>query len=304
MKGYKAMKKETRRTNREKIFTVEVPSGLLEFLVASQPERPKGKVKSELEHKLVSVDGKVITKYDYHLRAGQQVRIGTFTPDYKKNISGAPDIIYEDDELLVINKPAGMLAIANEKERELTAYHIAMEYVRARNSHNRIFVVHRLDRDTSGVIVFAKNEAIKRALQDNWDNCAKFRGYVAVTEGVPKPEEGRVENFLRETESHLVYAAKMGDGKLAITNYKVRKKTDSYALVDVNIETGRKNQIRTHMSGLGFPIAGDKKYGAKTNPAHRLCLHANRLVIIHPYTEEEMVFESPVPKKLLQVLKQ
>ncbi len=287
-----------------KIFFADKPSELLKFLIEAQPERPKGKIKSELEHKLVSVDGKIVTKFNYPLKAGQKVSIGTFTPKYSK--APLPDlkIIYEDNDLLVIDKPAGMLAIANDKERNITAYHLAMEYVRTKNSRNRIFVVHRLDRETSGVIIFAKNEAIKYALQKNWENTALLRGYTAVVEGIPQPETGRIENRLRETESHLVYAAKKGDGKLAITNYKVRRKTDDYSLLDIDIETGRKNQIRVHMSGIGNPIAGDKKYGAKTDPAHRLCLHAGKLVIIHPYTGEKMTFVSPVPQKILKIMKQ
>ena len=292
-----------KQDKKDMVFTVNEPSELLKFLVGSQPQRPKGKVKSELEHKLVSVDGKIVTKYNYPLKAGQTVTIGNFTPAYSKAPVSDLKIIFEDDELLVIDKPAGMLAIANEKERNITAYHLAMEYVRGKNSRNRIFVVHRLDRETSGIIIFAKNENIKHALQDNWDSIAKFRGYTAVTEGVPQPESGRIENYLRETESHLVYPAKMGDGKLAVTNYKVRKKNDEYALLDVDIETGRKNQIRAHLSGLGTPIAGDKKYGAKTNPVHRLCLHAGRLEIIRPYTEEKMIFTSPVPQKIMKIFK-
>lgn len=297
------MDKKAKKPVGETVFTVEKPAGLLEFLFSVQPAKPRGKVKSEMEHGLVSVDGKAVTKYNFPLKIGQTVRIGTYTPKFVKTEISGLDIIYEDDELLAVNKPAGMLAIANEKERDMTAYHLAMEYVRAKNSHNRIFVVHRLDRDTSGVLIFAKNETIKHALQDDWDNLAKLRGYTAVTEGVPQPREGRIENYLRETESHLVYAAKMGDGKRAVTNYKVRKNNDAYALVDVNIETGRKNQIRVHMSGLGCPIAGDKKYGAATNPVHRLCLHAGKLVIVRPYTDEEMVFTAPVPKKILQLVK-
>lgn len=297
------MEKRSKKAAREAVFTVEKPSALLEFSFTAQPDKPRGKVKSEMEHGLVSVDGKVVTKHSFPLRAGQTVRVGTYSPKFSKaDISGL-DIIYEDGELLAVNKPAGMLAIANEKERDLTAYHLAMEYVRAVNSRNRIFVVHRLDRDTSGVLIFAKNEDIKRALQDNWDNLAKLRGYTAVTEGTPQPRRGRIENFLRETDSHLVYAAKMGDGKRAVTNYSVRKSNDSYALVDVNIETGRKNQIRVHMSGLGCPIAGDRKYGAATNPVHRLCLHAGRLVILHPFSGAEMVFTAPVSKKILQIVK-
>ncbi len=293
------MKKNEEKT---RIFTVEQQNELLKFLYEMQPDRPKGKVKSELEHKLVSVDGKPVTKFNYLLHKGQKVTIGTYTPKFEKVTSPDLDIIYEDDELLVINKPAGMLAIATETERTMTAYHLAMEYVRMKNVHNRIFVVHRLDRDTSGVLIFAKNEEIKRALQDNWDECARFRGYAAVVEGCPMPKEGRIENKLRETDSHLVYTAKMGDGKLAITNYRVRKSTENYSLVDVDIETGRKNQIRVHMSDMGCPIAGDKKYGASTNPVRRLCLHANKLIIAHPYTGEELIFSTPIPKKMMQAL--
>lgn len=298
-----ANQKKPQKSPKELTFTVETPAGLLEFLTASQPSKPKGKVKSEMEHGLVSIDGRTVTKYNYPLKTGQTVKVGAYVPKFDRKVPVGLDIIFEDDELLAVNKPAGMLAIANEKERDMTAYHLAMEYVRERNSHNRIFVVHRLDRDTSGVLIFAKNEVIKHALQDNWETAAKLRGYVAVTEGTPEPREGRIENYLRETESHLVYAAKMGDGKLAVTNYKVRKSSPDYALVDVDIETGRKNQIRVHMSGMGCPIAGDKKYGAATNPVHRLCLHANKLVIVHPYTDEEMVFTAPVPKKMLQLVK-
>ena len=278
-------------------FTADAPCGLLELLIQKQPSKPKGKVKSEMEHGLVSVDGKIVTKYNHPVKPGQTVRIGTYAPEFKKNKSPLLDIIYEDGDFLAINKPAGMLSMATEKERQETAYRLAADYL-----HGRIFILHRLDRDTSGVLVFAKNRELRDALQDNWDSAAKLRSYVAVTEGVPSPEQGRIENMLRETETHLVYIASGGDGKRAVTNYKVRKKNDSYALVDINIETGRKNQIRVHMSSLGCPIAGDKKYGAKTNPAHRLCLHANKLVIVHPFTGREITFESLVPKKMLKIL--
>lgn len=279
-------------------FTVKEETPLLEFLIKYQPEKPKGKVKSEMEHGLVIVNGRAVTQFNYMLKEGQTVAVGTYTPKYGREETPPLDIIYEDDELLVIDKPAGMLAIATEKERERTAYHLAMEYVRSQNVRSRVFIVHRLDRDTSGVLLFAKNEDIKHALQDNWDSLAKLRSYIAVTEGTPHPTQGRIENYLRETESHLVYAAKSGDGKKAVTNYKVLKSNGKYAYVSVNIETGRKNQIRVHMKGLGCPVAGDKKYGAATNPVHRLCLHSDRLVIAHPYTNEEMIFESPVPRKI------
>lgn len=284
-------------SKKEISFTAGSHSGLLELLIANQPSKPKGKVKSEMEHGLVSVDGKTVTKYNYPVRPGQTVRIGTYTPKFEKNKSPFLDIIYEDGDFLAINKPAGMLSIATEKEHEETAYRLAADYL-----HGRIFILHRLDRDTSGVLVFAKNRELRDALQDNWDSAAKLRSYVAVTEGIPSPEQGRIENMLRETETHLVYIASRGDGKRAVTNYKVRKKNDTYALVDINIETGRKNQIRVHMSSLGCPIAGDKKYGAKTNPVCRLCLHANKLIIVHPFTGREIILETPVPKKIMKIL--
>lgn len=283
-----------------KSFTVNENSPLLKFLVSSQPHRPKGKVKSEMEHGLVSVNGRTVTKFNYALKPGQTVCIGTYTPKYGEVKPDGLDIIFENNEFLVINKPAGMLAVAAGKESDVTAYRLAMEYVRSSDVRSRIFIVHRLDRDTSGVLLFAKNEDIKHALQDNWDSTVKLRSYVAVTEGTPDPPEGRIENYLRETESHFVYAAKSDGGKLAVTDYKVRKSGGSYALVDINIQTGRKNQIRVHMKGKGCPIAGDKKYGASSNPVHRLCLHANKLIISHPYTNEEMIFEASVPKKILK----
>ena len=278
-------------------FTADTQCGLLELLIQKQPSKPRGKVKSEMEHGIVSVDGRTVTKYNYPVKPGQTVSIGTYAPKYEKNKSPFLDIIYEDGDFLAINKPAGMLSIATEKERQETAYRLAADYL-----HGRIFVLHRLDRDTSGVLVFAKNRELRDALQDNWDSAAKLRSYVAVTEGIPSPEQGRIENMLRETDTHLVYIASRGDGKRAVTNYKVRKKNDSYALVDIGIETGRKNQIRVHMSSLGCPIAGDKKYGAKTNPAHRLCLHANKLVIVHPFIGREIILETPVPKKMLKLI--
>lgn len=281
-------------------FTVKEETPLLEFLIKYQPEKPKGKVKSEMEHGIVTVNGRAVTQFNYMLKEGQTVTVGAYVPKYGSEKTPPLDIIYEDDELLVIDKPAGMLAIATEKERERTAYHLAMEYVRSRNVRSRVFIVHRLDRDTSGVLLFAKNEDIKHALQDNWDDLAKLRSYIAVIEGTPRPAQGRIENYLRETESHLVYAAKSGDGKKAVTNYKVLKSNGKYAYVSVNIETGRKNQIRVHMKGLGCPVAGDKKYGAETNPVHRLCLHCDKLIIAHPYTNEEMIFESPVPRKIMK----
>lgn len=293
------------KKNKNLEFTVSEPMGLLEFLFKNCTKDSKNKIKSNLKYKLVSVDGKVVTQFDYPLKKGQTVSIGAYKPEYKPYYApDMPDIIYEDDNIIVIDKPAGLLAVATEDEKQATAYRAVMEYVKHKNKNNRIFIVHRLDRDTSGILLFAKNEEIKFELQDNWDSLVKYRGYCALIEGHPAEKKGRIESWLRETDSHFVFSAKTkGDGKHSITNYEVKRESKDYSLVAVNIETGRKNQIRVHFSEMGHPIAGDKKYGAETNPIRRLALHADRLVVKLPYLDEEMDFKLPVPKKFLFCMK-
>jgi 23S rRNA pseudouridine1911/1915/1917 synthase len=204
------------------------------------------------------------------------------------------DIIYEDKELLVINKPSGLLTIATEKEHLHTLYHEAREYVKKQNPKNKIFIVHRLDKDTSGVVVFAKNEKLKHALQNNWDDLVGLREYYAVLCGTPKKSKGEIKSYLKESKTLHVYSAK--EGKLAITNYEIVKKNKEYSLAKINILTGRKNQIRVAMSDIGNPIVGDKKYNAKKNPFRRVCLHASKLVLTHPTTKKEYTFICEYPK--------
>lgn len=286
-------------------FVVNEPIGLLDFLFENMKGKGVNKVKSTLKYRLVSVDGKVTTQFDYPLRKGQVVSIASYKPEYKRdNVPDMPDIIYEDDNIIVVNKPAGMLAVATDEEKENTAYHAVTEYVKRRNRNDRIFIVHRLDRDTSGILLFAKNDAVKFDLQEHWNEYVKYRGYCAVVEGHPDPKQGRIESWLKETDSMFVYSSRTkGDGKLSITNYEVKRESCDYSLVAVNIETGRKNQIRAHFSEMGCPIAGDKKYGAETNPIRRLALHADRLVIYIPHLGREMEWKLPVPQKFLSMMK-
>ena len=205
------------------------------------------------------------------------------------------DIIYEDKELLVINKPSGLLTIATEKEKFNTLYHQAREYVKKQNPKNKIFIVHRLDKDTSGIVVFSKNEKLKFALQNNWESVAKTREYMALLCGAPKIKKGTIKNYLKESKTLHVYNTKNNDGKLAITNYEVVNENKEYSLAKINILTGRKNQIRVAMSEIGCPIAGDKKYNAKKNPFRRLCLHASKLELIHPVTKKTYIFDTKYP---------
>ncbi len=282
-------------------FIVEQESGLLEYLLLNLTNQSRNNVKSLLSHREVIVDGKVVTKYDYLLKVGQKVEInwGLSRDNNKKSLL---DIIYEDKEIIVINKPAGLLSIATNKEDIRTAYHMLMEYVRIDNPKNRIFVVHRLDRDTSGIMVAAKNEKMKLLLQDNWADIISKRGYVALVEGKLENPKGTIRSWLRETQTHFMYSSTTdGDGLEAITDYEVISENPDYSLVDIRLQTGRKNQIRVHMKDMGHSIAGDKKYGGLTNPLRRLCLHAYILEVKHPITGKIMCFETEIPRKFISL---
>ena len=271
-------------------FRIISEDTLLEFLLKNFPNKSRNYVKGVLKRGQVSIDGKSCTNYARALRPGQTVSIKT---DKTVNFKLPFPILYEDNELIVIDKPAGMLPVSTDKEKEHTAYHLVREYLKSKATHERAFIVHRLDRDTSGVMLLAKDESLKMALQDEWEDLAIKRGYTAVVEGDVIKPKGRIQSWLKQTKTLLVYSSqKKGDGKLAITEFYTRRATQSCSLLDIIIKTGRKNQIRVHMSDMGHPIAGDKKYGAETDPLKRLCLHASELVIKHPFSENEMCFES------------
>ena len=212
------------------------------------------------------------------------------------------ELVYEDDFILVVNKPSGMLTISTPRKDEQTAYRILTDYVRSRSrgrrgSQPRVFIVHRLDRDTSGLLVFAKTEEVKYALQDSWNDSVLERKYIALLEGVPSEKEGTVTSWLTENPHTLQVLSSPFDngGRKAVTHYRVRSGSDTYSLVEFELETGRKNQIRVHASVLGHPVAGDRKYGARTNPAGRLALHASTLTFRHPVTGKILSFKSPAP---------
>lgn len=206
------------------------------------------------------------------------------------------DIIYEDKEFLVVNKPSGLLTISTEKEKINTLYHKAREYVKKQNPKNKIFIVHRLDKDTSGIVVFVKNERLKQLLQKDWNNLAVVREYHALLCGCPNIKKGQIKNYLKESKTLQVYSTNDKKGKLAITNYEIIKDNKEFSLAKINILTGRKNQIRVHMSDIGCPIVGDKKYKTTKNPYRRLCLHASKLEILNPINNKKYIFESNYPK--------
>jgi len=217
------------------------------------------------------------------------------SPPERFQPKGLP-ILYEDHDILVVDKKHGLLTISDGKDTENTAYFKLTDYVRRGNkkSNNRVFIVHRLDKDTSGVIVFAKNEKAKRFLQEQWQTFSKT--YCAVVKGILSEKEGVITSYLAENSIHKMYSVKDPEkGKLARTGYKVIKESAQYSLLEVDLLTGRKNQIRVHFAEEGHPVAGDKKYGEKDKNIKRLALHAASLTLVHPFSNLEMTFEAKVP---------
>ncbi len=284
------------------VYTVTEPDTLLPFLLAHVKGKSRNNVKSLLSRRLVAVDGVPLSQFDTPLLPGQQVAI---LPSSAPRADALPfPILYEDEHLIVVNKPAKLLSVATDREKTRTAYHMVTDYVKARRVDDRIFVLHRLDRDTSGVLMFARDAETKELFQSRWNEIVTRRGYLAVVEGVPKPTQDTIRSWLVETDTHLSFSGAPGKGaKEAVTSYQIVKAGNGYALLDISIETGRKNQIRVHMKEKGCPVAGDKQYGARTNPIGRLCLHANELSFIHPATGEPVTFRAKMPRDFNRVFR-
>jgi len=213
------------------------------------------------------------------------------------------DIIYEDKDIIVVNKPAGLLTVSTDKEKEKTLFHKVYIYIKKKNKNNKVFIVHRLDKDTSGIVLFAKNESLKIKFQNEWDKLTKERKYIAIVHGKVEKEKREIVSWLKETKTLLTYSSdKPGDGKKAITNYRLVSNSCNYSLLDIDIKTGRKNQIRVHMKDIGNPIVGDSKYGIKDN-FKRMYLHAYKLSILHPVTQKMFEFETDIPIEFVNLIK-
>ena len=291
-----------RDRSREPSYPVTEDTTLLPFLLDALKGKSRNNVKSLLSRKLVTVDGHPVSQFDTPLAPGQTVSILS-VPAPKSDTLPFP-ILFEDEHLIVVNKPAKLLSVANEKERTRTAYHMVTDYVKSQHIDNRIYVLHRLDRDTSGVLMFARDPETKELFQSRWNEIVTRRGYKALVEGTPRPERDTIRSYLVETKTHMIFSGDPGPGaREAITNYEVVKTGGGYSLLDISIDTGRKNQIRVHMKELGCPIAGDKQYGARTNPIGRLCLHANELSFKHPVTGKPVTFIAKTPRDFNRVFR-
>ena len=291
-----------RDRSREKQYAVEEDTTLLAFLLAVVKGKSRNNVKSLLSRKLVAVDGRPVSQFDAPLAAGQTVTLLSVSAP---GLSSLPfPIIYEDERLIAVNKPAGLLSVGNERERKRTAYRMVSDYVKTKHMDHRVFVVHRLDRETSGVLIFAKNQGTQQAFQERWNQCVTKRGYYAVVEGTPRPDHGDVVSHLIETATHLVFSGEPGlNSRRAVTHYRTMASGRGFALLDVSIDTGRKNQIRVHMKDLGHPVAGDKQYGGRTNPLGRLCLHAYELSLDDPETGKPLSFVARMPKDFSRLVR-
>ena len=281
-----------------KEFKVHNDTELLPFLLEKYPSLSRNAVKSLLSNHQVAVDGAPVSQFNLKL-SKDDIVIVSKNRIAKKERKNLP-IIFENKELIVINKPSGLLSVASDNEKGRTAYRMVSDYLQQKDKHSRIYVVHRLDEDTSGVLVFAKNPQIKDALQQNWNDIVKSRRYYAVVEGTLEKKEDCLINYLKENALNLMYVTSdKKHGKKCITNYKVVRSNKLYSLLDINIESGRKNQIRVQLGNINHYVIGDDKYGEPSNPLNRLALHAYELSFIYPSTNKLMVFKTDIPQEFL-----
>lgn len=281
-----------------KVIKLEENSDLMDVLCKTFQNKSKKDIKKLLKFKQVEVNGKPETNANRTINKGSEIVIY-----FSKKITDNSKlkIIYEDSDLIVVDKPSGLLSISTSKENEETAYKLVSDYVKKNNKQSKVFVVHRLDRDTSGVLLFAKNEKVKNMLQDKWNDIVMVREYYAVVEGEVR-ESGTIKTYLATDNFNKTYSTKnKNTGKLAITHYEPIKCKKDRTLLRVQIDTGRKNQIRVHMSEMGNPIIGDKKYGSK-NSFGRLALHSTKLHLLDLRSKQLLRFESDVPKSIMKLI--
>ena len=295
------------------VYKVNRSDELMEFLLR-KCGTSRNNVKSLLVRRQVLVNGSVVTQYNFPLAKDDEVKLSrkpvkdgataTRPVAQKRNLPPkAPSqigIVFENDDFLVINKPVGLLSVESDKETEC-AYGYALAYMQSQGKNNRPYVLHRIDKETSGVLVFAKNIKLHSMLKMHWNEQVTLREYFAVVEGILENKQGTITSFLKENKNNIVYSTNDPTGQKAVTKYEVVKENGEYSLLKVQIETGRKNQIRVHMQSIGCPVVGDDKYGKKQdgtqvkNPLGRLGLHASRIEFIHPVNKEIMSFNAPLP---------
>ena len=276
------------------IYNVTEPDELMAFLMKKMDGVSRTRVKALLSNRVVLVDNVIVTQFNHPLKPGMKVQISR-----EKNMHEFRHpmlkIVYEDAYLIVVEKKEGLLSVATDHQKERTAQHILSEYVKRTHRNNRVFVVHRLDRETSGLMMYAKDEKTQHTLRDNWHDIVVDRRYVSIVMGDMERDQGQIRTWLTDRKLYVSSSNYDDGGKLSITHYKTIKRANGFSMMELDLETGRKNQIRVHMSELGHPVVGDQRYGCEIDPLGRLALHAFKLCFYHPVTGELMEFETPYP---------
>lgn len=276
------------------IYNVTEPDELMAFLMKKMDGVSRTRVKALLSNRVVLVDNVIVTQFNHPLKPGMKVQISR---EKNKHEFRHPmlKIVYEDAYLIVVEKKEGLLSVATDHQKERTAQHILSEYVKHTHRNNRVFVVHRLDRETSGLMMYAKDEKTQHTLRDNWHDIVVDRRYVSIVMGDMERDQGQIRTWLTDRKLYVSSSNYDDGGKLSITHYKTIKRANGFSMMELDLETGRKNQIRVHMSELGHPVVGDQRYGCEIDPLGRLALHAFKLCFYHPVTGELMEFETPYP---------
>lgn len=284
------------------VYTVEEDAQLLDWLLANLKGLSRNKVKDTLHGRGIKVNGKIVTQFDYPLTRGMKISVSKS----KKNDtfkSRYVNLVYEDPYLVVIEKKPGILSMA-AGHKSLNVKTVLDDYFRQTKQRCTAHVVHRLDRDTSGLMVYAKDMQTEQTLEHEWHNIVYDRRYVAVVSGEMEEDEGTIANWLKDNKAYVTYSSPVDNGgKYAVTHFHVLDRTTEHSLVEYKLETGRKNQIRVHSADMNHPVCGDVKYGNGDDPIHRLCLHAYMLHFFHPVTRARMEFETPIPSQFRMLFK-
>ena len=283
-------------------YDVKTSQPLLDFLLANVPQS-RTKVKATLQGHGIKVNGKTVTQFDFLLQPGMKVAVSRTKRNQQSFKSRYVKIVYEDKWLIVVEKAEGILSMA-AGHSSLNVKSVLDDYFKKSRQKCTAHLVHRLDRDTSGLMVYAKDMETEQILEHNWHEIVYDRRYVAVVSGEMEQDEGTIQNWLKDNKAYVTYSSPVDNGgKLAITHFHVLDRTTEHSLVEYKLETGRKNQIRVHSADMGHPVCGDTKYGNGDDPLHRLCLHAWLLCFSHPITGEPMEFETPIPTAFKQLFK-
>ncbi len=283
-------------------LTVRESAPLLEFLLTNVKDS-RSKIKATLQGRGIKVNGKCVTQFDFQLMPGMKVSVSKTKRNQRGFKSRYVKIVYEDRWLVVVEKNIGILSMA-AGHSSLNVKTVLDDYFHKSRQKCRAHVVHRLDRDTSGLMVYAKDIETEQLFEHNWHDIVYDRRYVAVVSGEMEQEGGTVANWLKDNKAYITYSSPVDNGgKYAVTHFHVMARTTDHSLVEFKLETGRKNQIRVHTADMGHPVCGDVKYGNGDDPIHRLCLHAYMLCFTHPVTRERMEFETPVPTVFRRLFK-